>query len=162
MGDPRPPDSYGKEILMPKGYVSAVIDAPAESVWAIVRDFNGLPSWFPGCVGSHIEGDFRSDQIGCVRNFRMDDGVHVRERLTELRHEPPMWFAYDILDSPHRVDNYSARFRCLPITDNDTTFVDWEVTFDCRESSERDHYVRFFEQDVYMVGFRAIRDRLGQ
>ena len=32
---------------MIKVYVSSVIDAPADTVWARVRDFNGLPHWTP-------------------------------------------------------------------------------------------------------------------
>ena len=30
---------------MAKVYVSDVIPAPASAVWAVVRDFNGLPKW---------------------------------------------------------------------------------------------------------------------
>ena len=32
---------------MIKVYTSSVIDAPADAVWAQVRDFNGLPRWTP-------------------------------------------------------------------------------------------------------------------
>ena len=32
---------------MIKVYISSVIDAPADAVWARVRDFNGLPKWTP-------------------------------------------------------------------------------------------------------------------
>jgi len=30
-----------------KVYSSSVIEAPADAVWAQVRDFNGLPKWTP-------------------------------------------------------------------------------------------------------------------
>ena len=154
------PSNRTQETAMPSGYVSSVIEASAPLVWNLVRDFNGLPQWYPGCVRSEIEDGLESDQIGCVRSFSMDDGVHVRERLIELRDEAPMWFAYRILDSPHRVDNYVARFRCMPVTDGDRSFVDWSVTFDCRDASESDYYVDFFQTEVYMVGFEAIRKHL--
>ena len=28
-------------------YASSVIDASADNVWALIRDFNGLPQWHP-------------------------------------------------------------------------------------------------------------------
>ena len=40
---------------MAKAYASALIDAPAETVWAILRDFNGLPNWHSAIVRSEIE-----------------------------------------------------------------------------------------------------------
>ena len=41
---------------MIKVYASSVIDAPADSVWARIRDFNGLPAWTPFVAESRIEG----------------------------------------------------------------------------------------------------------
>ena len=41
---------------MIKVYVSTVIDAPADQVWAQIRDFNGLPKWTPFVAESRIEG----------------------------------------------------------------------------------------------------------
>ena len=38
-------------------FVSAVIHAPIEAVWAIVRDFNAMPQWHPRFSRSHIEDD---------------------------------------------------------------------------------------------------------
>ena len=35
-------------------HIKAPIGAPAEDVWALTRDFNGLPRWVPGIVGSRI------------------------------------------------------------------------------------------------------------
>ena len=32
---------------MALSYASTVIDAPADAVWAKIRDFNGLPDWYP-------------------------------------------------------------------------------------------------------------------
>jgi len=46
---------------------SSVIDAPADAVWAAIRDFNALPDWQPGIVKSTIEDGGSADRIGCVR-----------------------------------------------------------------------------------------------
>ena len=73
---------------MIKVYTSSVIDAPADSVWAQVRDFNGLPKWTPFVAESRIEGGLASDRIGCVRNFRLKDGGVIREQLLTQRWKP--------------------------------------------------------------------------
>ncbi|TIU26152.1 MAG: SRPBCC family protein, partial [Mesorhizobium sp.] len=51
---------------MAKVTISSVIDAPVEKVWARIRDFNGLPSWHPRMVESHIEDGKDPGTIGCV------------------------------------------------------------------------------------------------
>ena len=60
-----------KKAAMIKVYTSSVIEAPADAVWAQVRDFNGLPKWTPFVAESRIEEGMPADRIGCVRNFRL-------------------------------------------------------------------------------------------
>ena len=40
---------------MPKAYASTVVNAPASTVWAAIRDFNGLPGWVAAIADSTIE-----------------------------------------------------------------------------------------------------------
>ncbi|HSY86978.1 MAG TPA: SRPBCC family protein, partial [Verrucomicrobiae bacterium] len=54
---------------MVKVHISSVIDAPADRVWAAIRDFNALPKWHPAIKDSHIEGGLPADRVGCIRNF---------------------------------------------------------------------------------------------
>jgi hypothetical protein len=65
-------------------YSSSVIDAPADRVWEVVRDFNGLPDWHPLIADSRIEGGLAADRVGCIRNFRTRDGGLIREQLLTL------------------------------------------------------------------------------
>ena len=65
-------------------YVSSVIEASAEAVWARIRDFNGLPLWHPGIADSRIENNEPSDRVGCIRHFHTRDGGMIRERLLAL------------------------------------------------------------------------------
>ena len=83
---------------MAKVYVSAVIPAPAGAVWAVVRDFNALPNWTPFVAESRIEQNKASDQIGCIRNFRLKDGGGSasgcsRFRITKCRSNIRSWRA---------------------------------------------------------------------
>ena len=50
---------------------SAVIDAPIERVWEVLRDFNSHTAWHPVVAESEIEGGEPSDQVGCVRRFTL-------------------------------------------------------------------------------------------
>ncbi len=84
---------------MIKVYTSSVIEAPADAVWAQVRDFNGLPKWTPFVAESRFEGNQPADKIGCVRNFRLKDGGVIREQLLTLS-DYDYECSYSILESP--------------------------------------------------------------
>ena len=43
-----------------------------------------MTAWHPVVAESAIENDEPSDQVGCVRNFRLKDGNHIREQLLAL------------------------------------------------------------------------------
>src|SRR5579864_5198221 len=105
---------------MAKAYSSIVIPAPVGAVWAVVRDFNGLPSWTPFVAESRIEHNAPPDQIGCIRNFRLKDGGLIRERLLALS-DYDLSCSYSILESPMGVENYVATLSLTPITDGGGT-----------------------------------------
>ena len=92
---------------------STVIGAPVEAVWAVLRDFNGHDAWHPAVSTSAIENGEASDQVGCVRNFRLKDGSRVREQLLYLS-DAKRGFGYCILEAQARLRNYVASVRLRP------------------------------------------------
>src|SRR5271166_221518 len=84
---------------MARVYVSTVVNARNDRVWARVRDFNGLPNWHPAIAESRIEGGEPADKIGCVRDFRLRNGDRIREKLLGLS-DYDMFCTYSILESP--------------------------------------------------------------
>jgi len=120
-------------------YVSSVIDAGVEEVWAVARDFTG--HWHSSVIyNSSIEGTQPADQVGCVRAFELSDGGKLREVLVSLsdeRHE----FSYRILQSPLPVSDYLATVRFAPITVTKTgaaaTFAEWSVDFRVSPADEQ-------------------------
>jgi uncharacterized protein YndB with AHSA1/START domain len=46
---------------------SAVIDAPIDRVWAVLRDFNSQDRWHPAVARSRMENDVGGDVVGGVR-----------------------------------------------------------------------------------------------
>ncbi len=141
---------------MAKSYASTVIDAPANAVWARIRDFNGLPVWLEGFVtSSEIEDGKAGDQISGVRSFTLGDGTHLREKL--LGHsDRERSYTYDFQKTPFDVDNYCATIRVTPVTDGDKSFVEWWTTFDC-DRDQIAHWEGFFAGEVFQGGFDALK-----
>ena len=63
---------------------SAVIDAPIERVWAVLRDFNRHHAWHPAVAESAIEGGDAPDQVGCVRRFTLPEAIEILEARAAL------------------------------------------------------------------------------
>ena len=143
---------------MVKVVTSTVIDAPAETVWAVLRDFNGHDRWHPIVRDSHVERGWPSDRVGCVRNFHLRDGSALRELLLTLS-DADMAFSYCLLDTPVPLLNYVAHVRLAPVTDGDRTFWHWESRFDAPPGRETELH-DMVASDVYQGGFDAIRAHL--
>lgn len=144
---------------MPTAYASTLISASVGRVWAAVRDFNALPSWHPSVTESRIEGYARSDQVGCVRAFRLRDGGFIREKLLSLS-DISHSLTYSILESPMALSDYCATLSLMPVTDANATFVEWSAEFSCPTDKER-QLVQQIEQDVFQNGLASLKQRFG-
>ncbi len=140
---------------MIKVYTSTVINGSAEAVWAIVRDFNGLPKWTPFVAESRIEGGLPSDKVGCVRNFRLKDGGMIREQLLTLS-DYDYQCTYSILESPMGVENYVATLKLTPVTDGNTTFAEWWAEFDPPAGKEKE-LAEGIGQGVFQTAFNSLK-----
>ncbi|MEM8743597.1 MAG: SRPBCC family protein [Pseudomonadota bacterium] len=144
---------------MARVYVSSVIDSPAKSVWEHVRDFNALPRWHPRIAESQIENGEPSDKVGCIRDFRLQNGDQIRERLLALS-DYDMFCTYEILESPMPLENYVATLRMTPVSDGDRCFIEWSAEFDCSPENEAD-LVDGISQNVFQGGFDALKRHFG-
>jgi hypothetical protein len=144
---------------MIKVYRSAIIYAPADKVWNLVRNFNDLPKWHPAIASSEIEQNRPPDSIGCVRRFRLSsDGAMLRERLLALADDTRS-FTYSILESPMPVDNYIAEMRFTRITMGDKTFAEWSAEFDVTSGPPEDT-AKDIGDNVFAFGFEALNSKL--
>ena len=141
-------------------YVSSVIDASAEAVWALIRDFNGLPKWHPGIAESRIESSWPADRVGCIRNFLLRDGGGIREQLLALS-DYDYQCVYSILESPMGVENYVATLKLTPVTDGNRTFAEWSAEFDAAPARER-KLADDIGQGVFQAGFTALQQYFGR
>jgi NADPH:quinone reductase-like Zn-dependent oxidoreductase len=140
---------------VPKVVRSTIIDAPLETVWALLRDFNGHERWHPAVEESHIEGVRAGDQIGAVRNFRLTNGAQLREQLLELS-DCDYTYTYCILDAPIPLIGYVAKAKLRRVTDGNRTFWDWRSTFSAPPGLEG-ALERLVEDEIYERGFAAVR-----
>jgi len=134
---------------------SAVIDAPIERVWDVLRDFSSHGQWHPAVAHSSMENDAGGDVVGGVRRFSLTDGAELREQL--LRHSDREHIVTScILDSRLPLIDYVATIRLRPVTDGDQTFWDWRAQFrapDNRAAELKD----FVGRQICEAGFTGLR-----
>ena len=140
---------------MARVYVSTVVNARNDRVWARVRDFNGLPNWHPAIAESRIEGGEPADKIGCIRDFRLRNGDRIREKLLGLS-DYDMFCTYSILESPMGVENYVATLKLTPVTEGNRTFAEWWAEFDCAPEREA-ALAEQIGQGVFQAAFDSLK-----
>lgn len=134
---------------------STVIDAPVDSVWRVLRDFNGHDRWHPAIAGSAMEDAQPVDMVGAVRRFRLTDGGELREQLISLSDERRT-LTYCLLEAPLPLMGYVATIRLKPVTEGNRTFWEWRSEFRPPEH-RRDELVSLVRDGVYRKGFDAVR-----
>ena len=144
--------------MLQKVVRSTIIDAPIERVWAVLRDFNSHDQWHEVVDASRIEGGERSDQVGCVRDFTLKDGNHIREQLLTLDDREHR-ITYCIVEATVPLQRYVATVTLKPVTDGDRTFWHWESTFATPPGMERE-LREMVARGVYEAGFENLRRHL--
>jgi NADPH:quinone reductase-like Zn-dependent oxidoreductase len=134
---------------------SAVIDAPIARVWELLRDFNSHSAWHPAVGESQIENGEPSDQVGCVRNFFLRDGNHIREQLLALSDRDHL-STYCILDATLPMKRYVATVQLKRVTDSERTFWHWQSTFEVPRGREKE-FEELVGKGVYEGGFEGLR-----
>jgi len=143
--------------MRPTVYVSNVINASVESVWRLARDFNALPNWHPMIDASQIEGNLTGDMIGAVRDFTLDGGGRIRERLltlSDIEHR----VGYSIIEAPVPVEDYVAELQFHPITETGGTFGQWRAQFEAPEDQKAE--LIELVSKIFRSGFKGLADRL--
>lgn len=139
---------------MARAYASIILKAPVETVWSLVRNFNGLPNWAPAIANSKIENGLDADVVGCIRSFHTHDGGHIRERLLALD-DANYCFTYNFEKPAFPVKNYIATLRLYPVTATDNTFAEWTATFD-EAPEDTGMYERIVSKDVFAANFKNL------
>jgi hypothetical protein len=142
-------------------FISSVVDAPADTVWNAIRDFNGLPSWHPAVAASEIEGGKPASEVGCVRALTLGDGGKVVETLLELS-DVKRSVTYNIVESPLGVEGYVATLSVTPVTDGERSYVQWTAEFEPAEGQDGAERVEFIGTNVFQAGLTALGEKVGR
>jgi uncharacterized protein YndB with AHSA1/START domain len=144
---------------MPRPHASAVIPAPVDQVWALLRDYNGLAGWHPAVETSVLDSG-SATEVGAVRRLTLGGGGGVVvERLLSLD-DADRRLAYEITESPFDVRRYLATTRAAPVTDTGHTFVEWWAEYDA-EAGDEARLTDFFAGAVFADGLAALKKRFG-
>jgi len=114
---------------MPRVFVSSVVDAPAEKVWATIRRFDAVADWLPFVKSSPIEDGGDPTRVGCIRVLTQTDGEVFREVLVALS-DAECFYSYTFVSSPVPVRNHRTTLKVLPITDGQRSYVAWSSRLD--------------------------------
>ena len=143
---------------MAKIQVSSVIPASVERVWEYIRDFNGLPKWFPGVTDSHIEAGPPLNQAGCVRNFGLENGARLREQLIELSDREHSCH-YKMIEVPLPIKNYVATIK-LSTADGNRAHIEISSQFETPPAQEKEMVGML--TDTYQGAFELLKKHFGK
>lgn len=141
---------------MPRPYASGVVAAPADKVWAVVRDYNGLPGWLTAIGHSElVEGV--DGQVGAVRRLVLADGGDpFDEKLIRLDDaDRTLTYAFTGAN-PFDVARYVSTIRVAPVTDTDQSFVEWWCEYDA-DVARHAELTQTFAEGVYAGGIAGLR-----
>jgi mxaD protein len=132
---------------------SRIINAPAEAVWELVRDFDGLANWHPAVQSSEIiEGE--NNRPGALRHLRLANGGSIDEELTEWD-DDAMQYSYRIVDGVLPVEHYVSTIRVQP-EGADSARLSWQGQFDTAEGTN-DEDAKGVITNVYRAGLTTVR-----
>ncbi|MEU7151994.1 SRPBCC family protein [Streptomyces sp. NPDC045456] len=139
---------------MARTYVSAVVPATAETVWQVVRPFDGLPQWHPAIAAGELE-EGGATAVGALRRLRFAGGdTTVLERLTALD-DTARTFTYELVEHPFPVRRSVSTLRVLPVTDTGEAFVEWSA--ESEEDAADAAAAQALVEELYGSGLSALQ-----
>ena len=144
---------------MPQVFVSSVVAAPAEKVWATIRRFDAVADWLPFVKSSPIEDGGDPTRVGCVRILTQTNGGVFREVLVALS-DAERFYSYTFVSSPVSVRNHRTTLRVLPITDGNRSYIERSSRFDIDPEHEA-QLVDLMNRNFF-AGLRALAEKMAR
>ncbi len=144
---------------MPRPYTSGVVPSSPDSVWAVLREFNGLSDWMPAIANSRLTTGTEGAP-GAVRHLTLGDGGELDEELLALDHEARTMTYRIVGDNPFGVRRYVSTVRVAPLTMTGESFVEWWSEYDADAGAE-EQLTEVFSKDIYEAAIRALQERFG-
>jgi carbon monoxide dehydrogenase subunit G len=133
--------------------VSERVEAGADAVWELFRDFGGIRRFSAGFEKVEVTGS----GIGAVRTITLPGGAALQERL-EAFDDRGRRLQYAIVGGPIPVSGYLATIEVKDEGPN-ACRVDWSSHFEPKGIS--DEQARAMIEGVYKGGLAGVRKALG-
>lgn len=131
----------------------AVIDAPADKVWAILRPFQNMTVWHPAVSRSDREGAAPGTP-GEIRALTIKGAPGIlRERLESLSDETRT-VTYSIVEGPMPVANYLGTLSVHADTLTGRSFVEWRARCDVVDAGEAETTATL--RHIYETGLKGL------
>lgn len=100
------------------------IEAKADAVWALLRDFGGIKKFSPAIESCTLTGE----GVGAIRTITMPGGLELQERL-EAFDDSGRTLQYAIIgENPLPFTDYLSTIRISE--DGNATAIEWSSTFE--------------------------------
>ena len=132
--------------------VSERVEATADQVWGLFRDFGGVQKFSKGIEKVEVSGS----GIGAVRTLGLPGGISLQERL-EAFDDRGRRLQYAIVGGPIPVTNYLATIEVKD--EGKACRVDWSSQFEPKGISEEQG--RAMMEGVYKGGIAGVKKALG-
>jgi hypothetical protein len=139
---------------MSKVSMSIRLNASADQVWKVLRDFNGLPVFVAAIKKSTMEGS----GVGAVRTLTFEGGgPPVVEKLEKLDDQAKT-LSYSIITSPLPLRDYFSTMEVMDVGSGQCE-LKWYSTFEPKGAPEAEA-VKVVE-GVYAGGFEGLQKLFG-
>jgi carbon monoxide dehydrogenase subunit G len=132
--------------------VSERVEASADAVWGLFRDFGGIQRFTSGFEKVEVSGT----GIGAVRTITLPGGAALQERL-EAFDDRGRKLQYAIVGGPIPVASYLATIEVKD--EGKACRIDWSSHFEPKGIS--DEQARAMIEGVYKGGIAGVRKALG-
>jgi len=102
------------------------INAPAENVWAKVKNFGDLGAWHPAVAKTEIKSG-TNNRAGAIRELTLQDGGKITEKLKQYN-DKKMSYRYAIVEGVLPVSHYVSDVT-VKSEGNNKTLVTWKGNF---------------------------------
>ncbi len=131
--------------------ISETIAAPADRVWATIRDFGGIADWLPVAEASSADGA----EVGAIRVLALAGGASAHERL-EAFDDAARSYTYMVTESTLPMTGYRATIR-VDEADGGTCTLNWSSTFEPVGVPDEEMVAQI--RDSYLGGVKSLRER---
>ncbi len=139
---------------MPKVSSTTELPVPAQAVWSVIGNFNGLPDWHPAVQKS----DSKKEGATTTRTLSLMGGGTIQEKLEQIDDKERL-YTYSILSSPLPVANYTATLRVRESDSGSGCSVEWSSEFDASGATENVAVEQISQ--IYEAGFENLKRMFG-